>query len=463
MAADNLDALIHDATSVFRFVDFICDFCYQQENHHVYSDASLKFFRYIRHLGSSTQKHIQVEITDASTDSSVVPIYRTGLATIKECWGRVHEFVKLVADGHSLQTPAPLLDFMEGQLAALPGLAGTRIVILLSEELNYLQYQHGKLKNFAVDFSLTIPDAPPFPEKLAFIGIPFSQRATVFTNTLIYHELGHFAFEELKKRVELDPYINAALDQQMHAKYDAMSRKEKRWHQDKLAAWAEEAFCDLFAIWLIGPAYAFASIELLSLLNVLTPNDAKDFDTDHPCDAYRFSEHINQLETHKWWDEIAGLDCEHPTLMKDIAAIDPATYTSYPPDPLFDNELIPAFLRLRQNIRNLVKNTVADCDSGLAGFKQVRGKVTECLSAGVVPSVTYDRKIKVLVPGLINASFAFYLESMPSLIKMVTGPGPLDIEHRSKMSNRLELWILKAIEDCNLMARYWEQKESIPK
>lgn len=457
--ADDLNALVHDASSVFRFVDFICQFCYRQEHQQAYGEASSTFFTYVGDLGKSTKDQIQVDIEDAKSDVALIAIYRTNLATIKQCWARVHEFVKLVADGHALQTPMPLLVFMEQQLSELAKLQDSKIVILISEELNYLQYQHSRLKNFATDLGLTLIDGPKFPEKLAFIAIPFSQSDAAFTNTLIYHELAHFVFEELNKRQELDPHIDAALTAQLATKYTGMQPKEKRWYQNRIATWAEEVFCDLFALWLIGPAYSFASIELLSLLDVLDKDSAKEFDSEHPCFAFRFNEHKEQLNAQGWWAAIKDLNCEHPRLIEEMASINPVDYTSFPHEPLFDTELIPAFLRLRPEIRRLVKTTVGNRDAGLNAFVALKSGIDECLSNGIVPSVLHGRGEDPLPLALINAAFVFYLQSLSALIEAIDGPGPMDIEHRSDISRRLEMWVLKAIEDCNLLTRYSKNRK----
>ena len=195
---------------------------------------------------------------------------------------------------------------LDGVLAATYD--GLRLaVILISPELNYLQYQHSKLKGFASELSRTIPKSPTFPAKLGFIAIPFSQGGTVFTNTLIYHELGHFVFEELNKRRTLNAAITSALTRTLRNAYTSLGYDEKAWCRSQLAIWAEERFCDLFALWVSGPAYSFASMELLSLLGMLGTKGAKDFDSEHPPFAFRFSEHYDQLKKHKWWAAIESM------------------------------------------------------------------------------------------------------------------------------------------------------------
>ena len=238
-----------------------------------------------------------------------------------------------------------------------------------------------------------------------------------------------------------------------------MRPKEKRWYRNRLATWAEEVFCDLFALWLIGPAYSFASIELLNLLDVLDTDSAKEFDSEHPCFAFRFNEHKDQLNAQGWWDAIKDLKCEHPTLIEQMAVISSADYTSFPHEPLFDTELIPAFLRLRGGIRTLVKTIVGNRDSGLNAFVALKSGINECLSNGIVPSVMHGRTEHSLPPALINAAFVFYLQSLSSLIEAIDGPGPMDIEHRSEIGHRLETWVLKAIEDCNLLTRYSKSRK----
>jgi len=451
---DALSGLLHDATAVYRFVDFICAFCDRKESQQTYGEASEDFFDYVIELGESTRRFLQSIVDEAKSDPKRIPIYRTNLATIKKCWAELHVFVKPAADGHSLQTPTPFLAFMEQQLSELPSLAGARIVILISPELNYLQYQHSKLKGFASELSRTIPKSPTFPAKLGFIAIPFSQGGTVFTNTLIYHELGHFVFEELNKRRTLNAAITSALTRTLRNAYTSLGYDEKAWCRSQLAIWAEETFCDLFALWVSGPAYSFASIELLSLLGMLGTSGAKDFDSEHPPFAFRFSEHYDQLKKHKWWAAIESMSADHPKLIKEMGAVDPKEYRYE------FQELVPAFLELRDAIRDLVKTTVGNRDPGFEAFKEWKSNVHEHLLHGIVPSTSHGKGKQPLAAALINSAFCFYLDSLAELVKKVKDLDPSIVEHRSDIARRVEMWTLKALEDCHLLSRHSQSQAS---
>jgi hypothetical protein len=54
---------------------------------------------------------------------------------------------------------------------------------------------------------------------------------------------------------------------------------------------------------------------------------------------------------------------------------------------------------------------------------------------------------------LINAAFRFFLTSLSTLIDNIDGKDKDSVADRSKYSERLELWMLKALEDHRLLTR----------
>ncbi|MGD1025865.1 MAG: hypothetical protein ABR880_24045 [Candidatus Sulfotelmatobacter sp.] len=79
--------------------------------------------------------------------------------------------------------------------------------------------------------------------------------------------------------------------------------------------------------------------------------------------------------------------------------------------------------------------------------------ISEYFRQAIVPStIVVEGKREHPSPVvLINAAFRFYLESIPGLIKNVNKENPASVEARSRFAERLELWSLKALEDCRLL------------
>ena len=81
--------------------------------------------------------------------------------------------------------------------------------------------------------------------------------------------------------------------------------------------------------------------------------------------------------------------------------------------------------------------------------------ICEYFREAIVPStiVINGKREHPTAVVLINAAFRFYLESLPDLIENVENENPASVEARSRFAERLELWSLKAIEDCRLLEK----------
>src|ERR1035437_6216253 len=57
---DAIDALIHDAASLHRLVDFIHQYCNEQRTSQTYVDATDEFFGYIDRLATGTKEFLRI-------------------------------------------------------------------------------------------------------------------------------------------------------------------------------------------------------------------------------------------------------------------------------------------------------------------------------------------------------------------------------------------------------------------
>jgi hypothetical protein len=454
--SDPLTGLLQEASSLHHFVDLICRFSAEEESSQAYGAASQEFFSYVKDLGKNTKDFLQIVINKSGTRKRWIAQDRQKLFTIKRYWCELHAFVKLASEGHSLRVPAPLLDYAQYQLRKLPDLAGSQIVILVSSDLNYFQHQHTELRQLSDQLTQIIPAARPLPKQLGFIAIPYSQGSSVLSNTLIYHELGHFVYEELSKHHLLATAIEDVLKKgRLGQAISGLSVKDRNstisWCRDRISSWAEETFCDLFAISIAGPAYAFASIELFGLLGVLDPDLSKTFDLSHPAHAFRFKEQLRRLKDNGWWNLISGLDIEHIGLIKNLSGIPEREYKL--PSDMHVPGLIDAFLKIRLRIRRLVNQTVGNHDSGLSHFRKWDRYIQRSLENGVVPStIVINGRERFPIPNaIINSTSCFLLASLNRLIKRVGNLNPDRIEDRSLMAAKVEMWAMKALEDYNLI------------
>jgi hypothetical protein len=344
-------------------------------------------------------------------------------------------------------------------------MSGSRLLILLTPDFMYYQRSHTDIKSQAQDIQSFIPRAA-FPRKLGFIEIPYSQGPSFFNNLAIYHEIGHFVYEELSNRApsgklyeNLVSVQDRCLNRLFNVRKDDTSRVESKRQALAVAArvlenWTQEIFCDLFALRLLGPAFSFMLIEMMGMLG-LSQAECEKFDPDHPALAYRFSEHKNQLQDDFWWTRIAGLRAEQKRRLEELAAMPRRHYKFFVdgknrgPEKLmnaFIDDVVPA-------IRKLARHVTRRAVPVVRRFDRAQAHIQSCLRAGIVPLTdTRDRRDPV---SIINAAFWFYLTSIPEVIKEFESPKDENsVAVHSKWKERVEMWAMKAIEDSQIMTRY---------
>ncbi len=196
--SDGLADLLHDAAVLYGFVDFLEEYCREQERSQTYVDASGLFFHYVKDLAAGIKEELGREINRATRFPTRLPVLQRNILTLKYYLQLLHEHVKPAADAHTLTIPAPLIHLASQQLQRVEGMRTSKIVILLTPEFMYFQRPHTYVKEQARLVQAIIPQAT-FPAKLGFIALPYSQGPSFFTNLAIYHEIGHFVYEELSK------------------------------------------------------------------------------------------------------------------------------------------------------------------------------------------------------------------------------------------------------------------------
>lgn len=419
--------------------------------------ATNEFLKYIVDLGRSSELHLH-NFVGSVPDPDFADIDRQSLLTIRDFWKDIHQFVQPSRDADTLHSPVAFIEQLEQRLAQLPELSGCRLLISHSPELNYLQFPRSGRRERAELYADIVSGAPRFPPKLALIAMPYSQDSSLFPNLIICHEMGHFAFEELKLENELSPYIENSL--QVHFPTN-LSETDLSWCRERLWSWAEEIYCDRFAIGLVGPAYSFSYIEFFDVIGESENKEGvKEFFETHPCDACRFNEHAQQLRLTGWWPLLDRWGKAYADLIRILDRIPLGEYTFTSDEkPKLARRVLKAFQEVRPHVETLVKQTFDGHEArfdGEAEFKSVE-IIQRYLSWGVVPATLVERKQRsrpdpVL---LINAAYLFYLEGISTLINRIKQncDEPLnDVAQREKWGRRIEQWTMKAMEDLRFPA-----------
>jgi hypothetical protein len=450
--------LVRDAASLLRFIRSI--YGRQEDLDRSHRRATSDFLDYIRKLGKRTEVYLQ-RFVNTPPDPVLVAEDRQGLLTLRDFWSDLHGFVQPTRDADTLHIPSVFIELLEAVLGEIGGLRGCRLVISHTNELNYIQFPRSGLRERAESYADIVRGSPKFPTKLALIAMPYSQEANLFSNLLICHEMGHFVFEQLELEKELSPHVERIL--RRHLNIPGISELDLSWCRERLWSWAEEIYCDRFAIGLIGPAFSFSYIELFDVIGASASDQVNEFSDTHPSDACRFHEHFEQLRYAGWWPLLDRYGKGYGELVRSLHQVPDRKYVfTSEQKPRLARRVLKAFLEIRRHVEGLVRRTFHGREARFAVRTQLEcvETVKRYLSWGVVPA-TLIRDGSSYKPDpvlLINAAYLFQLEDIASLIERVEGEGVNNLLQREKWCKRVEQWTLKALEDLRLPSRRkaWE-------
>jgi hypothetical protein len=454
-----VETLERDAAALFSFVDSVCLYCYGDPESPAYLEPSEKFFEYIRQLGDATKAYLNTFPKKKPQDPRLYRHYRQKLETIRAGWFEFHRLIKPAVDADTLHVPYTLVEALTRRLQSISKLEKTTFAIFHIDELNYLEVPVSEIHKTTERLRQVIPDRPDFPQNLGMIGIPYSQSSSLYLNCPISHEMGHFVFEKLDLKSKLLPHIGVHLGQ--------ITSGDLNWSKDRLVAWAEELFCDLFAVWLIGPCYSFSYVELFGLTTTLDPTQQSGFSAttgsliflrSHPADLFRIKQQVLLLKELGWWEEVDVINSHYTSVLRNAASIDEQLFEFQTTEQPHAKETLQAFLNLAPVVTGQIKDVMKDSngaklDSGVSGYKEYSTLVGQYLKQSVVPSTVFKEGHHWYpdTVTLLNASMKFYLESLEDLIDSIENQKKFLAGHRSKWIKRVELLTSKAIEDNHLL------------
>jgi hypothetical protein len=453
----------HDAAALYRFVDTVAKFA-EESSSSVYVKASDEFFEYIRELGKKTKQYLCDFPKNLPTNDVLRSMYRQKLKVLRDAWRELHAFLKPATDADTLNTPFSLLGALYHKFHGIAGFENVEFTVFHLDEVNYLQVMASWFRQLTQKLAYQIPGAPSFPTHLGLIGIPYSQSSAIFLNALIPHEMGHFVYQQLGKSNALLPDIHASLSAELGG--TLISPNDRRWCVDKLSSWAEEIFCDLFAVWMVGPAYVFAYTEIFDLANIpavallsSAPKRHLEFHAHHPADACRLSEHAKSLKELGWLPLIASFKTHYIDVLSHVASIAQTDYNFTSDRPALEKLTVAAFFRLLHSVEDANRSVVQALQAGASDYARYAKSVEDYLHSGVVPStVLKPIQVNPAQPefehpdpiSVLNVAYKIHLESIDMLLSQV---GKLDsVDARSEWTTRLEHWTSKAFEDYALVA-----------
>ncbi len=458
--------VIHDAASLLRFVESIRLFCEIRKDYPAYLPASRDFLDFIDRLAQDTNRYLSSFPSRLPADPTDYPAYRQELWTLREGWSEIHRRIKPIADADTLRIPSALINSMVRRLQRNPKFEGTRLVVLHTQILNYLQVVASKIRGIVSSIS-TLVGAKEFPPNFGLIGIPYSQSESVFLNCLIAHEIGHFVFGELQLSNNLNAKIRPILDSVFAPVASSLGHGQKGSHISTIIAdWAEELFCDLFAIRLIGPCYSYAYIEIFDVANILyrdgTLNRAAAalsfvFSESHPADLYRINKQAKFLQTLGWWNEIKDSNSNSKRVLEHAERLDLAAFSaSISSLGSFQQQMLSTLDQAIPSIIDHVENALKGVDTGVQDYSKFKVTVAAYFRHGVVPSMIVgsgSQATKSPDPvTILNVAYQLYLDDLPTLIDKIESQHADSVEDRTRWTQRLEAWTLKALDDLELIS-----------
>jgi hypothetical protein len=447
----------HDASSLYQFVSSITDHCDTKSSAAAYLSSSERFFNYIIELGKATKEYVR-NFPGSRTQAAQFLDLRDDIATLRSGWQFLHLFVKPALDSDTLHLPTSLIQGLIERFREIPDYADTDFAIYHTDLFNYLNVQLNVFKPIA-DAIAALVNGPKFPEKLALIGIPYSQSSSVFMNCLIPHEMGHHIFGDKALDAKFRPGIEKELQQHFGTTLTTLDRSELT---TILVRWAEELFCDVFAVRLVGFCYSFAFIELFDVSKALDETGKlarsagmTNFD-EYPPHLFRLQQQVAILKKDKWWDELKGVNSHYINLLQEVDLIKEADFTLSNFGPIDPNGIKAAYLTVVPTIFSELDSVTTGLESGLGDWKKCCPEIENYLEHGVVPSNLLEKagELKFHVPGLVsllNSAYKFYVELLDNLLNHIEDANLNDIKIRSYWATKVQMWTAKAIEDVNLL------------
>lgn len=465
---DAIGSVRHDAAALCQFVDQVSARCTIAASPS-YTAPSKEFFKYISELGEATKAYLRGFVASldpalVQTDPEAFYTEAQQIRTLRLGWFRLHRLVKPALDADTLETSHTLIEALTDRLRQIPGFAGARLAVIHTTDLNYFQVTSGHIQQLASEIGGIVKGAPLFPPDLGIVAIPYSQSSSLFLNTALAHEMGHFAFGKRDQRTALYTPVVVALSKsknlpQLNAKPGSL---DIPLCIDTCLGWLEEIYCDLFALFLIGPCFSLAYIELFALSRVTrgTFGGSKpspvysllEFSDTHPANALRLREHVAFMSAPAvgWWNEIDNSTSDHVGLLRDSVALQDVAFS-------LDRQIeynvykvaLEIFLEVLPQVHVAIKDTFAGVPTLVETFRQQRALIQKYLGYGVVPSRLVDGP-NVLAPSsvaLLNAAHLFYLDEFDVLLQRIGASNPKCLVCRSLWAQRLEMWTTKALED----------------
>jgi len=458
-------ALLHDTAACYRFVKSTSAACKLSSGFPSYLEPTKKLLEHILELSVCTQTFLSDFPSTNQVEPDEYRRHRQLLHLIRETWKSLHFYVQPAVDADTLNVPTALVKLLTDRVQLVGKCKSLEFAVIHTDKLNYFQFPPGDFEKNVIDLGEVVAPRLKFPPNLGLVALPHSQAQHLFLNGLLAHEIGHFVFARLNC---LDR-IKEAISEGFRAAFAptaivGLNARELKQYPEVLQDWAEELFCDLFGVYLLGPSFVLSSIEFFDLSGTLAADGSIDeiaarshfkFEWDHPARLFRLWRQSALLETLGWWDEISKNKSHHIRLIDECRKLRREAFSFEIP---CGSNIIDAFFKTIESIEdevarltNKLRNRKRQARE-VEEFAELRDVISTYLGHAVVPSTLYVRnefkKPNAIV--VLNAAHLFYLSGIEGLMNNSDKPDPTDIMQRDIWMERVENWTTKALEDIAL-------------
>ena len=450
-------AVVQEASQIHGFIESVIHLCSDlREDYPVFSNASLSFFRYVLKLGQSTQTYLEgfPAFYLKSDDDRAARSKLQKLYSLKTSWEALHAYVKPALDADSLHLPSSLVTAFEDIVNRILDWENYKFVLFHTAEANYLQIPSGMARDVANEIADSV-GFERFDPNLGLVGIPYSQSGTIFLNCILPHEFAHFIYQE---------YSNDDVEAQIDISASSLARLDSddfTWCLGEIKSWVQETFCDLLAVCMIGPAFSLSLVRLIAANSLVgrddgEPGDAYAFKDGYPADAARLHLQKKLLDRLGWWPLLNDWRCSSIQAINKCADwSDFIIVEGKLPEGVSSDDLLAPYREICEWLVEYCAGLFVGVDEIVASYKAQAPEICKYLERAIVPStILIDGNEQYPSPVvLLNAGLRFLLEDLPDLINNIAGRDPKSVATHSEVGRRVELWILKAIEDHRLLTR----------
>ena len=263
---EQIQAVLRDTAACYRFVKTTAAACRLSSGYPSYLEPTRNLLGYIGELSEATQAFLAEFPSQRQDDPRQSAIQRQALWSIRSAWKRLHVYVKPAVGADTLNVPTELVQLLTERVRLMGDCESLEFAVIHTDRLNYFHFPSDDFEQAASDLGDIVSAPSQFPPNLGIIALPHSQANHLFLNVLLAHEIGHVVFSKLGCLERMTDALNKGIRFAFAPPLDVGLNHDTRQRlPEVLQDWARELFCDLFGVYLLGPSFVLASIELFDV------------------------------------------------------------------------------------------------------------------------------------------------------------------------------------------------------